>query len=351
MKQQLFYRNVRAREQLDIFLISAIGSLLLTRFFLAVANYPQIGGNGLHIGHMLFGGLFMLASITISLAFLGLRVQRLSALLGGIGFGIFIDEIGKFITSDNNYFYRPAVGIIYAIFIILYLTFNFLGRKQKLTSREYQLNAMAQLEEAILHDMDPLEKKRAHTLLAHANRRSVITTHLQQLLESIDLVPETQPRMLRRVLAKLDAMYVTFWRKRNTRLLVRIFFIAEAAIFVIAVAANAFINLDDIAQVFSGKVTYGVGLLIGQFVSSLVAAAVIVYGAFYLKKSRLKAFEYFRRATLINLFLTEFFVFSRIEFDALPGFAFNLAILLLITYVIHQEQRTERPSEQTDFIG
>ncbi len=342
MKQQFFYRNVRAREQLDIFLISAIGSLLLTRFFLHITGYPQIGGGGLHIGHVLWGGLFMLVSITINLSFLGIRVQRLSALLGGIGFGVFIDEIGKYLTSDNDYFFRPTVGIIYAIFIILYLTFNFLGRKQILTSREYQLNAMAELEEAIAHNMDPLEKRRAHALLARASRRSGITLQLEQFLGSIDTVPEPEPRPLRRLLARLDRLYIGFWNKRTTRGLVRLFFVVEAAIFTLAVVCTIYFNLDDVTAVFSGKVTYGFGLLIGQFVSSLVAAGFAIAGTLRLRESRLAAFEDFRRATLINLFLTEFFVFSRLEFEALTGFLFNLAILLVITYVMHQEQRYHR---------
>lgn len=339
MKQKFLHRNVRASEQLDIFFISAIGSLLLTRFFLFATGYPQIGGGGLHIGHMLWGGLFMLASITIMLSFIGMRVQRLGALLGGIGFGIFLDEIGKFITSDNDYFFRPAVGIIYAIFVILYLTFNFLGREKRLTSREYQLNALVQLEEAILHDMDPLEKQRAHHLLSRASRKSVITLQLEQLLDSVDLVPQTQPRLVRRVLSYFDHLYIRFWKKRNTRRLVRIFFIAQAVLFVLAIIANIYNNVDDVTDALSGNVTYGFGLLIGQLVSSLVAACFVVVGTFKLTGSRTAAFEYFRRATLINLFLTEFFIFSRIEFEALPGFLFNLGVLLIISYVLHQEQR------------
>lgn len=344
MKRQLFYRNVRAREQLDVFFISAIASLLLVRFFLYLTGYPQIAGAGLHIGHMLWGGLFMLASITINLSFLGRRTQRLAALLGGIGFGVFIDEIGKFITSDNNYFFRPSVGIIYAIFSALYLTFNFLARGQRLTSREYQLNALVQLEEAILHDMDPLEKRRAHALLARASQRSAITVQLEHFLSSVELVPENKPVLLRRWLNYLDRQYVRFWHARGTRPLVRVFFIIEAALFVLVIVVNNYNNLDDITQAFSGNLTYGFGLLLGQFAASIVAASYVIAGTLRLKISRLSAFEDFRRATLINLFLTEFFIFTRIQFRALPGFAFNVAILLLITYVMLQEQRTTQPA-------
>src|SRR5438270_3257172 len=169
MLRNLFYRNARARDHLEIFLVSAVSSLLLLRFFLYLSGYPQVGGGSLHIAHMLYGGLFMAAAIVINVSFLGARVQRFSALLGGVGFGIFIDELGKFITRDNNYFYKPTIGIIYAIFIVLYLAFNFLSRDNRLTSREYQLNALAQLEEAIVHNMDPEEKERMRRLLSRAD--------------------------------------------------------------------------------------------------------------------------------------------------------------------------------------
>ena len=135
MSSGVFYRNIRARDQLELFLVAAISSLLLVRLYLHLTGYPQLGNGQLHIAHMLWGGLLMLIAIILSLSFLGARIQRWLALIGGAGFGIFIDELGKFITHDDNYFYRPAIGIIYAIFIILYLTFNFLSRQhQQLSS-------------------------------------------------------------------------------------------------------------------------------------------------------------------------------------------------------------------------
>lgn len=125
----IFYQNIRARDQLELFLLGAVSSLLLVRFYLHITGYPQIGSGGLHIAHMLWGGALMLVALVIALSFLGARAQRLTAFIGGIGFGVFIDELGKFITRDNNYFYQPTIGLIYAIFICLYLAFNFLSRK------------------------------------------------------------------------------------------------------------------------------------------------------------------------------------------------------------------------------
>ena len=342
MSRKLFFRNVRARDQLEIFLVSAITSLLLVRFYLHLTGYPQISSGNFHIAHMLWGGFLMLAGIATTLAFLGARAQRIAAILGGTGFGVFIDELGKFITSDNNYFFHPTIGIIYGVFIILYLVFNFVSRTEKLSSREYQLNALAQLEEAIIHDMDPYEKRRVAKLIAKADPRSPFTIMLRQFLEDIETVPSEQPNMVTRWVKKLGKKYQKFWKLRSSNGVVRVFFVAEALLLVLGVGTSVFANFDQVRDVVSGHTAlYSSQLLVGQLASSIVAAGYVLAGALLLRKSRYLAFEQFRRATLINLFLTQFFVFSRIQFGALPGFVFNLLLLGLINYAMYQEKAAE----------
>lgn len=341
---RLFVRNVLAREQLDLFLISAVSSLLLLRFYLYLTGYPQVGGGNLHIAHMLYGGLLMLIAIIFTLSFLGRRIQRLSALLGGVGFGIFIDEIGKFLTRDNNYFFRPSVGIIYAVFTVLYLTFNFLGRRQRLTSQEYQLNALAQLEEAVLRNMDSREKRRVVTLLTQADPRSPITKHLNALLAGVDPIAPPEPKQWRRLLHRINRWYRRAWQRRASNTVVQAFFLLEAGIFLIAVIGAVYNNIDDVLDFFHGHSDYGHSLIVGQLVSTVVAAALAITGAVQLvQASRESAFEWFRRATLVNLLLTEFFLFSRVQFGAIPSFIFNLVLLILINFVLAQERR--RPAQ------
>src|SRR5450756_1412272 len=63
-------RNAQAGSLLEAFLVSAAAAVLGIRFFLGLTGYPQIGGAGLHIAHMLWGGLLMLVSVVILLGFL-----------------------------------------------------------------------------------------------------------------------------------------------------------------------------------------------------------------------------------------------------------------------------------------
>ncbi len=344
MSSIVFYRNVRSRELLELFLLSAISSLLIVRLYLHAAGYPQLGHGGLHIAHMLWGGLLMVCSVTLLLAYLGKRTQRIAVIVGGIGFGVFIDEIGKFVTRDNNYFYRPAVGIIYAVFAVLYLVFNFLGRTRRLTSREYQLNALSQLEEAIVKDMDVTEKARVQWLIDQADANDPLTAYLQQILDNAQAIPTPRPGRVRRAIAWLQKQYRHFWRRKGSSRWVQIFFVAEVALFTLAVSGNIYSSIHGVFNMSPDYLSSETGFALGQLGSALVAVVFTVLGVVALPRSRFQAYEQFRRATLVNLFLTEFFIFARTGFVALPGFVFNLILLGLIGYARYQERtlRTQK---------
>lgn len=343
MKQRLLVRNVQARNMLDIFLVSGISSILLLRFYLYLTGYPTVGGTKYHIAHMLWGGLLMLAALVANLAFFGRRLQRVMALVGGAGFGIFIDEVGKFITRDTNYFFRPAIGIIYAIFVGLYLIFNFLGRRERLTSQEYQLNALMQLEEAVRYDMDSHEKAAVARLLAQADQNSPMTKQLQQFLDSVKLVRPPKPNILQRLAARVDSAYRHAWRLRSTNVLVRIFFILAVAASVLALAFALQNNFANVQGFLRGDKDYGHGLVVGQLVSTVLASVLVLVGLLRLAANRAAAFEWFRRAALVNLLLTEFFIFSRIEFGAMASFVCSLLLLIVINLVLAQERRADHP--------
>jgi hypothetical protein len=105
---------------LDTYVISTVLTIVGIRLFLELTGYPQIGGNGLHIAHMLWGGIAM-AVATLLLLLIDKPNKSLVAVIAGAGFGFFIDEIGKFVTSDNNYFFRPTAFLVYISIVTLWL--------------------------------------------------------------------------------------------------------------------------------------------------------------------------------------------------------------------------------------
>ncbi len=171
-------RDVEIGSLQDGFLISAVATILVIRLQLWLTQYPQLGGGKLHIAHLLWGGLLMLIAIGLALSYVGRSLRMPAAILGGVGFGFFIDELGKFITSDNDYFFQPSAAIIYLIFVLLYLLTSWMQRRRGFSSGEYLANAADLLTEAARRDLDEHEKpagcSRGST---HYRRPSLVGRH------------------------------------------------------------------------------------------------------------------------------------------------------------------------------
>lgn len=48
-----------------------------------------------------------------------------ACILAGLGWGQYIDELGKYMSRDNNYLFRPAIILIYISFVLLFLIYYF----------------------------------------------------------------------------------------------------------------------------------------------------------------------------------------------------------------------------------
>jgi len=147
-----------AEHYLLITLLSFAASVTLTRLFLELTGYPQLGGGEMHIAHVLWGGLLLFAAALIPLIVSNRWAYNLGAALCGTGVGLFIDEVGKFITANNDYFFPLAAPIIYAFFLLTVLLYLRLRRPPALDARSELYRAFDAIEEVLDHDLDPLEK-------------------------------------------------------------------------------------------------------------------------------------------------------------------------------------------------
>ena len=120
----------------EAFTIIAIATILLTRLYLRLTDYPQVGGGDLHIAHALYGGALMMLALLIGWLVLGFGARTVCVVVGGIGFGLFLDEVGKFVTKDNDYFYGPAAEIMYILLVIILVGARVVRDFRPLSARE-----------------------------------------------------------------------------------------------------------------------------------------------------------------------------------------------------------------------
>ena len=223
-------RNVDIGRLQDAFLVSAVATILMVRFQLWVTNYPQLGGGQLHIAHLLWGGLLMLIALALLLSFVGRSLRVPAAVIGGIGFGLFIDEIGKFITADNNYFFKPTAAILYLIFVALFLISQAMQRRRNLEPRERLVNALDLLTETARRNLDDRERARALELLAGADDEEPLVGPVRKLIEETGTVPVQRPGPLARLNARVRAAYARLVERRWFRRGLGWFFTAWALI-------------------------------------------------------------------------------------------------------------------------
>lgn len=151
-------RRKGASRYILLSLISFAVSVSLTRLFLQLTGYPQIGSGELHIAHVLWGGLLLFISTLIPLLYANRWAYSLAAIINGAGVGLFIDEVGKFITQNNNYFYPAAAPIIYALFLITALVYTQVRRPRYEDSRAEMYNVIDELEEVLDRDLSEDER-------------------------------------------------------------------------------------------------------------------------------------------------------------------------------------------------
>jgi hypothetical protein len=322
---RLFIRDLNADSFLDNFFISAVSAVLLIRFFLHLTNYPRIGGESLHVAHVLWGGLIMLIALIMLLLFINRSIKYTASIIGGFGFGTFIDELGKFITSDNNYLYEPTVALIYVVFILLYLSFEALAKLQNVTQKEYLINALEMIKEAVEKNMDEEEKKQVQSFLEKSDKKDLTTQTLLKILEKTPSVP-VSTSWLSRTRHFVNETYQVFLRTRW-------FLRAVLAIFII----KSLISFFSSGGVIVNKSTLSFTDQIEMF-SVLTSGVLVLIGVITIYRSRLSSYRYFKYSLLISIFLTQFFTFYRDQFSALSDLIVNLSILTIINYLISQEK-------------
>jgi hypothetical protein len=328
---------------LETFLVAAAATVLIIRTQLWATNYPQLGGGGLHIAHLLYGGLFMVIAISLLLMFLNRSIRQPAAIVGGVGFGFFIDELGKFITSDNNYFFKPAAALIYLVFVIFYLIIRALDRRRGLTQIELVSNALDLAAEAARHDFDEREKRRALALLDQADQSDPLVQPVRLLLERLDALPARAPRWPARAAARTREAYLRFAQRPIFVPLVTWVIVAWGALslfFTFELVLSVGLHLGGAAR---GAASDDIGNLSTinwlSLATSTTSGILVVIGAVKLRRGdRNAAYRWWDRALLVSILLTRSFAFVESQFGAVFGLSIDVLLLVSLHVMIRGER-------------
>ena len=376
---RMFLRSVYAETLLEDFFIAAVVSVLTIRFLLQVTAYPKIEVGGIHIAHILLGGLLMLIAFVILLAFINHSARELAAVIGGIGFGTFIDELGKFITSDNDYFFEPAIALIYVIFVLLFFLIRMLSRREASSGEQCIANAFELAMQASTTGLKSEEQQAALDLLDKYEGEHITSQNLKTVLKGIAPARSNRSAFMTRLKEVLNQFYEYVAAKWWFNSVIVGFFAFAAVTSLSALVAEiqwslalalwfgggvlilAALFLSRRTRVHYMNILVSVAIVIvsiliswailsslkqlplsliawAQFIFPSVSSVIIIMGLLLIPVSRVQAYRMFRWAILISIFLTQVLSFYADQLLALVGLLINIVILLALRYMIHNEE-------------
>ena len=291
---------------------------------LAATGYPQVGGSKLHVAHVLWGGLLLTTALVCTLAFLSPAAKPIASVVGGIGFGLFIDEVGKFVTKDVNYFYRPAIAIIYVTFVVLFGVFRWLARR-RFTADESVLIGLESLQRAAVGSLT--DERRAHVLklLSTSGATTPLADGVRTLLAQAP-AEDDRPNLVQKLTARLRRMWTSLVAHPRFREFLFAVLLGAAAVSAAEVGWLVRHGVSDLT--FSQR---------AFTLTTVVSDAALAVGAAKLSSSLLTALHWYDHAVLIQITVGQVFLYTSEQLAATLNLAALLVLWSLIRWGIHFE--------------
>ena len=222
----LLVERERAATLILISVVAFATIVALVRLFLELTGYPQVGNGTLHIAHLLWGGLAMFIGLFIVLIWDNPGAFYLTSILSGVGIGLFIDEVGKFITKSNDYFFPAAAPIVYSLFLIVVIVYLIVRRRRKPDPRRAMVLALDELKEMVYGQVDEVEGQRILNNLALARKNddpnvaSIAASLYEQFSTQKEALEAYQPGIFQRSAHTLRRWGLKLGQKWHRRLII-----------------------------------------------------------------------------------------------------------------------------------
>jgi hypothetical protein len=193
-------RKLIQREQAIRYVLISLFSFIVTvsvvRSFLALTGYPQIGSGNIHIAHVLWGGLILYIAAILPLIYLNPRLHLLGAFLSGVGMGLFLDEVGKFITRQYDYFFPAAAPIMYVFLLLLVALIIMIRRPKAVDGRSELVQALEIVREELYRPLEQSERQRFERDMSSVLTSDSDQLHQEMAQHLLDVLHSDQRRAL-----------------------------------------------------------------------------------------------------------------------------------------------------------
>jgi len=186
----------RSERYVLISLVTFALTVVTLRGILKLTGYAQIGNDSVHIAHVLWGGLALFAAALVLLTVANRWALVLGAVLSGGGVGLFIDEVGKFVTQSHNYFTPAAAPIIYALFLATVLVYLRVRRPPARDARGEMYRALEQMRGVLDHEMSRHELNTLAHRLAQVQQSTRDDAARRLATAMLEFVEAERPRIV-----------------------------------------------------------------------------------------------------------------------------------------------------------
>jgi hypothetical protein len=292
-----------------------------------------------------------------------------AAVLSGVGVGLFIDEVGKFITADNDYFFPAAAPIAYSVFLLTVLVGLRFVRRSRSRSPRAQLHAAFDLLAGALDaDLTPPRRAELERRLRAAATCSEDTdapgeeelrhlaAGLLKVVSSSRLqLASVRPQRLRRLVRRLNALADRWLTEPRLRIgllvgLAVLGLVAVSDLTVITAVAGDLSDgsnsrVTDLANRFTRveiEDVRGMVFLLARALLDVIAGCLLVVAAALLVRGRRRtAVALAQHGLLLFLTVVNLLLFYFEQFAAAAGALVQLILLLGVRR--YQNQFIEEP--------
>jgi hypothetical protein len=339
-------RRDNAEGYLLISLVAFGVTVVAVRLFLQMTGFPQIGNSVLHIAHALWGALLLFIAVLLPLIFANRWAVQSSALLSGVGIGLFIDEVGKFITQKNDYFFPPALPLIYGFFLLTLFVYLYFRRPKQDSPRKAMYHALEGLAELLDGDLDISEAARIESQLATAKQSP--RPEINSLAEAIGLylqrekgdLAEAKPGLTRRIAQRLDIWGRRLGRRTHHKIIsiLLVLWLISAALTVASLALVVFGAVDLQDEAFRAALSSSELSIVESplwlwliFLLELVVGVLAAFAAVaWLRGNEERGQKVATLALVVSLVILQPLLFYMQQFAALSGTVFQFFYLLVL---------------------